>query len=235
MKKPTRIHLQSQISGLQILLWTIFVIAIGVLFFKTNTSLENYIALAGLVALGLVKYLFDPKSPSPYVSDILVYDKFLELIYKVKGRTVSKTRIKKSDITKFSAEIKISESSDKLTDCNIKVTISLQNKNPIFFPIKTNQLSLDCWKVHQRAINLVKNSKYLPNFSYEVIGSEYAAKELKKYANTGKGFTCAEQFTEGYKTSSTAGKVRSIVGIAVIISVIAMFLYFVIAINFLSR
>lgn len=233
MKKPTRIHLQSQISGLQILLWTIFVIAIGVLFFKTNTSLENYIALAGLVALGLVKNLFDPKSP--YVSDILVYDKFLELIYKVKGRTVSKTRIKKSDITKFSAEIKISESSDKLTDCNVKVTISLQNKNPIFFPIKANQLSLDGWKVHQNAINLVKNSKYLPNFSYEVIGSEYAAKELKKCANTGKGFTCAEQFTEGYKTSSTAGKVRSIVGIAVIISVIAMFLYFVIAINFLSR
>lgn len=233
MKKPTRIHLQSQISGLQILLWTIFVIAIGVLFFKTNTRLENYIALAGLVALGLVKYLFDPKSP--YVSDILVYDKVLELIYKIKGRTVSKTRIKKSDITKFSAEIKISESSDRLTDCNIKVAISLQNKNPIFFPIKTNQLSLDGWKVHQKAINLVKNSKYLPNFSYEVIGSEYAAKELKKYANTGKGFTFAEQFTEGYKTSSTAGKVRSIVGIAVIISVIAMFLYFVIAINFLSR
>ena len=233
MKKPTRIHLQSQISGLQILLWTIFVIAIGVLFFKTNTRLENYIALAGLVALGLVKYLFDPKSP--YVSDILVYDKFLELIYKVKGCTVSKTRIKKSDITKFSAEIKISESSDRLTDCNIKVTISLQNKNPIFFPIKTNQLSLDGWKVHQKAINLVKNSKYLPNFSYEVTGSEYAAKELKKYANTGKGFTCAEQFTEGYKTSSTAGKVRAIVGIAVIIGVIAMFLYFVIAINFLSR
>lgn len=233
MKKPTRIHLQSQISGLQILLWTIFVIAIGVLFFKTNTRLENYIALAGLVALGLVKYLFAPKSP--YISDILVYDKFLELIYKVKGRTVSKTRIKKSDITKFSAEIKISESSDRLTDCNIKVTISLQNKNPIFFPIKTNQLSLDGWKVHQKAINLVKNSKYLPNFSYEVTGSEYAAKELKKYANTGKGFTCAEQFTEGYKTSSTAGKVRAIVGIAVIIGVIAMFLYFVIAINFLSR
>lgn len=230
-RKFKRIHVQSQTSGLQITLFVILAILIGLYVFQSNMSPNKYFIFVGIVAVGLIKYFCDSKAP--YVSDILVFDKFIELIYKIKGRTVSKTIVKKNDISKFFVQINAVECNDRITDCNMKITISLQNKNPIFFPIKLNQLSLDGWKIHQKAINIVKNGKDLPNFSYEVKGSKYIEKELEKYSKTGKGFSFFEQISIGYKTSTATGKIRTIIGLTAIIVTIALFLFFIIAINFL--
>ena len=212
-----------------IIIWLFIVILFAIIEYITLKRFFDCLFLL-LIIIPLVLYDFVKKDK--YLSEILIYDDFIQLVYKCRNVVVNTKNIKKQNIKNFHVDCHIPELYDRTYYAITNITIEVQESEPIVYNFSTNQSSLmglfdSNW---QTIINLVKEHDKIPNFSYNLTGNcSYAKAQIEQYYKTQKNFNIKDNIKIRYTTSGKLGKINTVIGIAgmtiPIILIIVTFFY----------
>ena len=190
-----KIKIQSRLTIVYIYLLAVITIIVGaVLVSYKPDDIFGYIIMFSFV----IVFFFNKKDDVAYVSDINIDESYIEIIYKKNRKIVNRIKINKSSIVCFDVNIHIIENIfHNIVSHKTEVNIALDNGTCTNFKIETNNYELGSifGTYYQPIINLIIAHNMIPNFKYEVTGSEYVTQELKKYYEQGKGFSFWEHIT----------------------------------------
>ena len=212
-KEKTQIIVQRRNGLRQYFLLVLFVVLLGI-----SAFLEHPFLGVLLLVLSLLLIFREYHNRETYLSEIVIYDSFVQLIYRCRNTVVSKRIIEKRDIKKFHVHLYVPESFGWIVG-NTTLEIDIQNSKPIIYKFSTsnNQTSLmegpivPPWKT---TLDLVKNHEVIPHFSYQVDGSDYIKAKVKQYYMYGKNFGIIEDLKVQYRTRQGWGKFLTILYIS---------------------
>ncbi len=175
-----KIKVQSRIPVfVSVLLFTIAVVVIGfiikyVLFdYSLSYSTRNNAWELIFLLLFFVPIFFNSStSKDEYVSDLLISNNTLEIIYKVKNKVVEKERIALDNIKgfKISAVLNNMQSGrTKVLNAQITTKIRLNNDEVIMFDNTGDTKLIGC--PYQYILDILKVSSKIPNFSLKLTGN----------------------------------------------------------------
>jgi len=202
--KSTRIIIQRRNGIRQYLLLVLLSILLGTVAFLEHPFL-GILLLVLLLLLIFREYAYN----ETYLSEIVIYDSYLQLVYRCKNVVVSKRIIEKQDIKNFHVRLYVSDFGR--IDGDTTLEIDIQNSKPIIYKFSTsnNRTSLmegpivPPWKA---TLDLVKNHEVIPHFSYQVDGSDYIKEKVRQYYKYGKNFGIIEDLKVQYRTRRGWGK-----------------------------
>lgn len=192
-----------------------------------DAAIRTYILelLCIIIFLTIPFIFFSINNRSVYVSDLLISEEYIELFYKIANKEVNNIRIWKKEIVSFNVSVKVSSSRKGIypyIKSNIDVTISLVDGENVEFSILDNQVVLGC--TYQFILDLLKYRTDIPNFSYNVTGTEeYAIEDIKYYDKYG----CRLPFSKvyGINIQKSNGFVKFLF-LLMIIFIITAFVYY---------
>ena len=139
-----------------------------------NFQIENCI----FIAIFILVIIFNLINSSEYVSEIRISHSHIEIIYK-KGLIESKREIIfKNDIVSFESIATINKniiSRRNEIKSNTLIKINLTDKKCIKFLVDSTNRLYGC--PYQFILDLIKFSREIPNFKYEILGNYYFAKK----------------------------------------------------------
>ncbi len=140
--------------------------------------------------------IFSIINNSEYVSDIIISNDYIEIIYKKGLIEIKKEIVFKNDIELFEVILTIDE---KITRrhyyliSKTAVTINLKDNKQIQFVVDSSNSIISCGS-YQFLIDLIRNSREIPNFKYDVCGNYYLArKDIENYRIYGKLLSSSEK------------------------------------------
>lgn len=234
---PTRIIIERRNGIKQMILLISLVFLVGVLEYTTSKAI---LAVVLLLVPILVPIFQEYQQHETYLSEIIIDMQLIHLIYKRRNTTISTREFSKTDVKRFHVEVYIPKDlSSAANNSTITIEIDIQNAEPIIYKFTScpNQTSLrdlffSPWKP---AINFVKNHEKIPNFSYQVHGSEYVKSEIEQYFRYKKGFSFFEQLKVQYRTGTSLEKFKVIFGVSATLIPLGMFVFFVVYLCLICR
>ena len=214
IKKPVKIKVQTQISPVVLIFVFIVIIAIiaGLIYFMFHSSSsrsgEGIGELIAVLVITIPLLIQNAANKEEYVSDMILSNKDLTLIYKQKRKYIGKEVIPLKDIKSFrvvlNSNITNAGSKTKIVFSETHVTIKTIN-GEISFEENSNAKFAFC--SYSFMLNLLKIAYYLPNFSYEVKGNAVGVKEdVNYFAIHGRKMPFAERFKSDWKKMKFGGK-----------------------------
>lgn len=210
-----------------ILLFAIFLL-IGVLLYflfmsevdLNSKSKSDLHEILWILAFVLVPFIFcSIGNKSEYVSDMIISSEYIELVYKQKQKEIRRTRLSRNDIELFEVIANIDKRSSGRTcyiQSNTIVTIELKDKNQIQFSQDSSYIL--CGSPYKFILDLIKNSREIPNFKYEINGNyEFAKKDIEHYRIYKKRLSYIEQLKHDYKNQPKFIKILHLILIIVLI------------------
>lgn len=163
-----------------------------------NFQIENCI----FIAIFILVIIFNLINSSEYVSEIRISHSHIEIIYK-KGLIESKREIIfKNDIVSFESIATINKniiSRRNEIKSNTLIKINLTDKKCIKFLVDSTNRLYGC--PYQFILDLIKFSREIPNFKYEILGNYYfAKKDIENYIQYGRGLNTKEQLLYAYNS-----------------------------------
>ena len=224
----TRIIIEKRNSTKHIILWLIILIFFAVVEYITLKRFFSFFIFLVLIIPFILK---DYNKNDKYLSEILIFDDFLQLIYKCGNMVVSQRNIKKKDIKNFYVEAYIKEQHARAysADTNIKIEIQ-DSEYPIVYKcskdISSTPLTGLFDSVYQTIINLVTIHDKIPNFSYKITGNcEIAKAQIKHYYNTqNRKIGILEDFKINFSSATLFGKFGMIIAASAILFCLAVFI-----------
>lgn len=170
-----------------------------------------------------------------YVSEILIYDESIVLVYKIKGKEVERKEISKNNIKNF----KITTSANivrlrKGSYTEVRNTINIKTKDEeIVFSATAENLLFGC--PYQLILDLIKYSNNIPNFNYKTRGTDiYAKKDIEYYCQHGKRIPFIEQFKFSFNQTPEIGKMLTCILLAIVVVYFGFMAYFLMPVGKLS-
>ena len=124
-----------------------------------------------------------------YVSDLIVTDSYLQLIYKEKGKITEVKTIESFDIKSFKVDVHIRVvqlGRRRSAEVTNYVTIKLKSGDTISFEASPSALEFSMC-AYKFILELIKVSNNIPNFSYKVKSEDESFKEdIQYFAQHGK-------------------------------------------------
>ncbi len=190
-----KILVQKQLTIAAALLISLFIIALGILFiffvFNGYLNFHNKLEVMGFIgaaAFFIPLWLSNANSNKRYVSELILSDDTLTVVYRKKNNIVKEKAIKLTDIESVHAKLNANRakiSNSIFLFCETEVKIRTKDDKTISF--KENPTARLTFCSYDFMLRFIKFAKNLPNFTYEVIGNSEAAKEdVKHYAMYGR-------------------------------------------------
>jgi len=229
-KYSTRIIIEKRIGAkycfLLILLLAIFEYILLKIIFASLIVLVFY----------MPQILNDYAKRKEYLSEILIYDDYIQLVYKCKDVVINTKNIKKENIKNFHVETYIPEGRTYYnnptsmyapgfkTSLYTEIIIDVLDETPIIYQRSDDMSTLvGGW---QTVINLVKEHEKIPNFSYEVKGDcVYAKAQIEKYYTQKIDLNVLEYLNVFYITNKKSGNFCTIGWIFVILFCVGFIVY----------
>ena len=169
---------------------------------ETNINQNRYYELYTFFAIFIFFLIFSALNNAEYVSDLIVFPDHIEIIYK-RGIIESKrTIILKEEIESFKAVATINNKIDSkwnveyYINTNITTTIELRNKSQIQFTLLDGQ--------YQFILDLIRVSREIPNFEYEIKGNDLLAKKnIENYIQYGRELNTYEKILYSYNAPAS--------------------------------
>lgn len=187
VQKKLNIATATLLSALVALIAVIFIyLSITSEFVSVHTRYQIY-GFIGMTAIFIPLWLNNAKLTDEYVSEIIIDEKILTVIYK-RGKTERTSKIFLDDIE--SVDVLLNANNVKTGNtislfCETIVSIKIKNGQTIFFT--ENPTASFSFCNYAFMLRLLDISKYLPNFTFQVNGnSEVAKLDVENYALKGK-------------------------------------------------
>ncbi|MBR2069522.1 MAG: hypothetical protein IJ877_07160 [Candidatus Gastranaerophilales bacterium] len=213
-----KIKVQTKLSYLALILLTVLALAFGALVvyiiyfadFASSRSKNDGIELLIIIFAALPILFKSTISKDIYVSDILLFDDYLELIYKKNNKEAFKRKIFKNEIKEYSlvSDISIQKygSKSQVCVCITNNKITLNNGECIFFNHNSFTKLFGC--PYQFLLDMLKVSKEIPNFKYRLKGdNEFAKKDVEHFIINGKRMSASAQFKYSMKKIPFVAKI----------------------------
>ncbi len=165
------------------------------------------------------------KNKSASVSELIIAADYIDIIYKKIFREVKKIRILKNEIEVFELVATIDKKNIIIENSiysNTIVTIKLKNKKQIQFMVDSTMSLRGC--SYQFILDLIKSSREIPNFKYEVCGNDsFAKKDIENYRIYGKHLSAVDQMNHDF--NKMPNHVKGFIIFSIIICLWIVFLY----------
>ena len=193
MKKIT---VQSKISYFQFILLIILcvVLCAGVIYilffcdFASSRTKNDGWELISLIIFFFPIFLKSLLSKEVYLGEILVFDDYIELIYKKQNKVKMTKKILKSDIKSFSinAELIVQNvGKSSICICTFLTSIKLKNDKDVYFNQDSADKLFGC--PYQYILDVLSACKDIPNFSYKLHGNnEFARADIDYFNRFGR-------------------------------------------------
>ncbi len=173
---------------------------------KSRSDLYELIGIVVFVGLPILFTMFFNKEK--YVSEILIFDESIDIVYKIKGKEVERKQIFKTDIEKFTINTELELKSQGRTSYTLaKNTVNIKTKQEeieFFFSSQNNLFGC----AYQLILDLIKYSTTIPNFEYHLSGSNiYAIKDIEYFCQFGKRLPLKEKIKFSFNQSPLIGKI----------------------------
>lgn len=163
---------------------------IFVFFDKTSSShtksriIEFFFAIALFLPVFFSSYF----KKGPYISDLIIYDDSIALVYKNGNKKLYTRKILKSNIKEFNYRLCASnERNGRYSWCHClsEVKILLNDSKTFEFSVDSNGQLFGC--AYQFALDVLKESKQIPNFKFRFRGgNDYVKREIEYFVKHGK-------------------------------------------------
>lgn len=206
MKK--RIKVQSKLSMITVVIISAIIIAIvGVLAYIVMTSNDvsyhvegDVFGLIATVAIFIPLWIKNAKSKEEYVSELILEDNTLSLLYKSNtGKRIHQINL--DDIIGVKAVLTANDERTgkcAYTSCKTEVSITTKDKNKISFTEDSKYSISFC--AYAFLLRLISISQYLPNFQYKIYGnSKLAKKDIDHYVKFGKRISLLKKASYDFK------------------------------------
>lgn len=214
IKKPIKIKVQNQVSPVILILVFGIILAIlaGLIYVMLHSSSSRsgrgIGELIALLVIFIPLLIQNASNKEEYVSDLILSNKDLTLIYKQKRKVIGKEVIPLKDIKSFRAVLNanISEAGTrtKIIFADTHVTIKTVN-GVISFEENSNAKFAFC--SYAFMLNLMKIAYYIPHFTYEVKGNAESVKEdIQYFAIHGRKMPFMQRFKSDWKKMKSGGK-----------------------------
>ena len=194
-----KIKVQSRMSIFMLTLVVMACVAlIGVVFYfvildKTSTlsaktKSDGWELISGLIVF--LPFLFrEVMKKGQYVSDLIITDSYLQLVYKEKGKITEVRTLENFDIKSFKVDVHINVvhiGRRRSAEVTNYVTIKLKSGEDISFEATPSALAFSMC-AYKFILELIKVSNNIPNFSYKIFTDEESFKDdIKYFAQHGK-------------------------------------------------
>lgn len=232
-----KIKVESKIS-LFVLIPILIAISIALIFLYKLTFLDsttasyrtksNYWEIVGAFVIFIPLLFNSAASKIEYVSDILLFQDYLELIYKVRNKITKKEKIFFSDISSFEVKAKLDNETigrSTYVKSDIETIIKLRNREDIYFStIGSNSLTSFC--SYKYVLDILKAAQMIPNFSLKLRGNcEYAIENINYFKRFGKKLPFWVGFKYQLKKMPKASKIILGISFAAFLVPIFMLIY----------
>lgn len=156
------------------IVWTFLLLIAGIIAFIYVDLF--YLKLFEIIIL-VVVFLFILCSKGTYISDIIIYDEYIELIYRKNNQLFGiykKERILKSNIESFDVELIKEELNLYRMHYSYFVTVNIKETNENEIEFKIDSLN---GNPYYNFLDFVTNRALIPNFSYKTNGIHKVEKE----------------------------------------------------------
>lgn len=151
-------------------------------------SRSDIVELISVIAFLAIPAIFSMLfSKEMYLAEIVIHCDCIDLIYKIKGRVVNKKRIFKKDVENFNIIAKLDRQyQGRSSYTSAKHILNIKTKNEEIYELHDNKITFTSCP-YQLILDLIKNQNKIPNFSYEISGSDiYAKKDVEYFIQHGK-------------------------------------------------
>ena len=190
-----KILVQEKLTIANAVILTVFIIILGIILaffiFKETTSWHTryeFYGFIGAAAIFIPLWLKNAKNKGEYVSELILTDETLTVVYEVDNEVKNQEVIKLEDINGVHAKLnanRVKTGNSISLFCETEVSIDTKTKGVIYFTENPTASLTFC--SYSFMLRLLSCAKYLPNFTYEVEGNSDVAKEdVKHYALYGK-------------------------------------------------
>lgn len=193
---------------------------------EDNIRVSSNFELYAFLIIFVFFIIFSIINNSEYVSDIIIADDYIEIIYKQGLIEIKKEIVFKNDIELFEAILSIDE---KITRrhyyliSKTAVTINLKDKKQIQFVVDSSNGFFNSGS-YQFILDLMRNSREIPNFKYDVCGNYYLArKDIENYRIYGKLLSSSEKME--YYYNRMPNHLKGFLVFSIIICLWVIFLY----------
>lgn len=189
-----RIFVQGKLSIAAAIAISTVVIIVGLIFAYFAFTLEDVSAstrsrmyeFIGLIAIFVPLWINNARSKEAYVSEMLLTDRTLTLVYRNREQgdiVIDLDNIKSIHAKLEANNVRTSRSSTLFCETNV----TIQTKTGKFFHFSENPTANLFQCSYAFLLRLIDNSRFLPNFTYEIQGnSEETKEDIKYYAQYGK-------------------------------------------------
>ena len=176
--------------------------------FGVKSRSDMYELVGVLVFVGIPVLFSAFFNKEKYVSEILIFDESIDIVYKIKGKEVERKQIFKNDIEKFNINTELEIKAQGRSSYTIaKNTINIKTKQEeIEFFFSSQNTLFGC--PYQLILDLIRYSTLIPNFEYQLLGSNiYAIKDIEYFCQFGKRLPIKEKMKFLFNQSPTIGKI----------------------------
>lgn len=230
-----KILVQEKLTLANAIILSVIVVIVGLAFVfiaMTNDSISlhtrsNCFAMISVIAVFIPLWLRNARSKTAYVSELMITDEDLILVYKVDKDIKEKKAIKLADISSVHAKLNANyaRAGRSVTlFCETKVTIKTINKSVISF----TEVPTASWSFCNYAflLRLLGVAALLPNFTYKVVGnSELAKEDVKYFAQHGKRLPFIKRLILESKIFPVWTRILLCICFAMICGCMGLFLY----------
>ena len=164
-----------------------------------NILNQNFYIILFLLIFSIILILIENTS---YISEMIISSNYIEIIYKQGLKEEKRIVIEKADIESFEAISSIDKyriRKGSIIKSNTLVEIKLKDKKCIKFFVDSKNRLYGC--PYQFILDLIKFSREIPNFKYEILGNYYfAKKDIENYIQYGRGLNIKEQLLYEYNS-----------------------------------
>lgn len=155
---------------------------------SAKTKSDGWELISALIVF--IPFLFrEVMKKGQYVSDLIVTDSYLQLIYKEKGKITEVKTIESFDIKSFKVDVHIHVvqlGRRRSAEVTNYVTIKLKSGETISFEASPSALEFSMC-AYKFILELIKVSNNIPNFKYQIYTDEQSFKEdIEYFAQHGK-------------------------------------------------
>ena len=166
------------------IVWTFLLLIAGIIAFIYVDSF--FLKLFESIVV-VVIFLFILCSKGTYISDVLIYNEYIELIYRKNNQLFGiykKEKIFKTNIESFDVDLRKEKLNMHRLRYSYFVTVNIKETNENEIEFKINSLN---GNPYYNFLDFVTNRALIPNFSYKTKGiHEFEKEEIYSILRTGK-------------------------------------------------
>ena len=176
--------------------------------YASSKTKNDGVELAFFLFILLPIFFKSLTSKEKYLSEIIVEDNYIELVYKIQSKVVIRRKIYKNEIKSFSVSADISTQrygKNTVCVCVSHNIIKLNNNESILFSQNSIVQLFGC--PYQYILDVIKESANIPNFSYKIKGdNELARADIDYFVRYSKRMPAWLQFNYSLKKMPKVSK-----------------------------